>query len=76
MAESLQPKTTAGETVGARRSEDAEQNNAEINVWHLPEDASNRTIIRMSPANARLLADQLHEVANALDGEYPGRRRS
>ncbi|MGV9823395.1 hypothetical protein [Nocardia xishanensis] len=72
----LEPaQTTAGERVGVSRSEDAEQNNAEIAVWHEPESASNRTLIRLSPANARRLAAQLNEVADALDGEYPGAPR-
>ena len=76
MAEAQHPETTSSERVGVSRSEDEEQNNAEISVWHLPESVSNRTIIRMSPVNARRLADQLNQVADALDAEYPGRRRS
>lgn len=71
MTNDQHPKTTTNETVGVSRSEDAEQNNAEISVWHLPESVDNRTLFRMSPSNARRLATQLNEVADALDNDYP-----
>ncbi|MCP2298319.1 hypothetical protein APR11_004764 [Nocardia amikacinitolerans] len=60
--------TTAGESIGAHRSEDAKQNNVEITVDRA---AGDRTVIRLSPRNARSLAWQLNEVADALDAEYP-----
>ncbi|MGW5918106.1 hypothetical protein ACWFPY_03875 [Nocardia fluminea] len=65
-------ETTSGERVGVSRSEDIEQNNAEIAVWHQPEHPDNRSLIRLSPRNARRLAAQLNQVADALDAEYPG----
>ena len=68
--ESAVAHTTAGENVGASRSEDAEQTNVEIAVWHLPEHVDNRTLIRLSRPDARKLAAQLIEVAEALDNEY------
>jgi len=71
MSEVQLPETTIGERVGVSRSEDKEQNNAEISVWHLPESVDNRTIIRLSPANARLLAIQLNGAADGLDNDYP-----
>lgn len=67
----IHPATTSGERVGVSRSEDSDQNNAEVSVWHRPESVDNRTIIRLSPANARRLASQLNEVADALDEEQP-----
>ncbi|MEU4840292.1 hypothetical protein [Nocardia testacea] len=44
-------------------------NNVEIAVER--EDGS-RPVIWLSPPNARSLAWQLNEVADALDAEYPG----
>ncbi|MFI1241484.1 hypothetical protein [Nocardia salmonicida] len=68
-------ETTSGERIGVNRSEDAERNNAEIAVLHDPNDATSRTLIRLSPQNARLIAGQLNEVADALDAEHPGAER-
>ncbi|NKR96209.1 hypothetical protein GS473_04475 [Rhodococcus hoagii] len=66
------PRTTAGEMIGVSRSEDAERTNVEVAVWHLPEDVANRSVLRMSPREARRLAVDLIEVAEALDDERRG----
>lgn len=64
--------TTAGESVGAHGSEDAEQNNVEIAVDH---EGGARTLIRLSPSNARSLAYQINAAADGIDREYPGAER-
>lgn len=60
--------TTAGESIGAHTSEDAEQNNVEIAVDHAD---GTRTVIRLSPRNARSLAWQLNEAADGVEEAYP-----
>ncbi|MFI8977135.1 hypothetical protein ACIGO9_29930 [Nocardia asteroides] len=64
--------TTVGESIGAHRSEDAEQNNVEVVVEHVN---GTRTVIRLSPRNARSVAYQLNATADGVEKDYPGAER-